>query len=226
MSRIVLLHAGVCDARAWEGVARILREGGHEVVAYTRAGGSPLQELLGVLDGRPAWLVGSSMGGAVALDAALAEPGLVQGLVLIAPAVSGMPELPEEEYDPDSVRIWQGIESANDDAERARLVAHLWLDGPQSPEGRVAGPVRELVVDQGDDDFDDGIDAWSRLEEVRAPAVVTWGDLDAPDIVDAARTVARRLADVRGTHVFAGTAHLPYLERPEEVASVIAAACR
>jgi pimeloyl-ACP methyl ester carboxylesterase len=100
----------------------------------------------------------------------------------------------------------------------------LWLDGPRSPEGRVSGPARDLVVDQGDEDSSDHVDAWTRLDEVRAPAVVAWGDLDVPVIVDAARELAQRLPNVRGTHVFEGTAHLPYLERPQEVASVIAEA--
>ena len=38
-----------------------------------------------------AWLVGSSAGGRVAVDAALAYPERVAGLVLLAPAISGEP---------------------------------------------------------------------------------------------------------------------------------------
>ena len=224
MLRIVLLHAGVADERSWAAVAEILRARGAEVIAYTRRGGSPLQELREVLAGEPAWLVGSSMGGAVALDAAITEPDLVEGLVLISPAVSGQPEPPDEAYDADSLRIWEAMESTEDDAERARLTVRLWLDGPSSPEGRVSGPARELVVDQGED-VDDGVGAWERLDEVRAPTTLAWGDLDVPIIVEYTRDLAQRLPNVRGTHVFAGTAHLPYLERPEEVATVIAAAC-
>lgn len=59
-----------------------------------------VDDLLAVLDAvspdAPAWLVGSSMGGEVALDAALEAPERIAGLVLLAPAISGDPE-PDEE---------------------------------------------------------------------------------------------------------------------------------
>lgn len=109
---IVLLHAGVCDRRGWREVGLRLGAAGRDVVAYDRrgfgevppAGGRfrHLDDLLAVLDAVspdvPAWLVGSSMGGEVALDAALEAPERVAGLVLLAPAVSGDPEPDEETY--------------------------------------------------------------------------------------------------------------------------------
>jgi len=103
---IVLLHAGVCDRRCWREVGARLGASGRDVVAYDRRGfgdvsppGGPFRhvdDLLAVLDAvspdAPAWLVGSSMGGEVALDAALEAPERVAGLVLLAPAISGDPE--------------------------------------------------------------------------------------------------------------------------------------
>ncbi|HET8953242.1 MAG TPA: alpha/beta fold hydrolase, partial [Solirubrobacteraceae bacterium] len=104
---IVFLHAGVCDRRSWREVGERL---GRDAVAYDRRGCGetpPAQapfrhvdDLLAVLDvvspDAPAWLVGSSMGGGVALDAALEAPARVAGLVLLAPAISGDPE-PDDE---------------------------------------------------------------------------------------------------------------------------------
>ena len=110
---LVLLHAGVADRRSWYDVAERLSA---PAIAYDRRGfgwspPSPgpfthLDDLLAVLDAAvdgPAWLVGNSMGGALALDAAVAAPERVAGLVLIAPAVTGQPE--PEELDPDTMRI-------------------------------------------------------------------------------------------------------------------------
>ena len=91
---------------------RAARRGGRDVVAYDRRGfgdvppaGEPFRhvdDLLAVLDAvspdAPAWVVGSSMGGGVALDAALEAPERVAGLVLLAPAISGDPEPDEEAY--------------------------------------------------------------------------------------------------------------------------------
>ena len=115
--RVVLLHAGVADRRAWRDVAPELHAMGADVLAYDRRGfgetpasAEPFRhvdDLLGLLDG-PAWLVGNSMGGAIALDAALLAPDAVAGLVLIAPAVSGAPEDAIENLDPDTRRIVAG----------------------------------------------------------------------------------------------------------------------
>src|SRR3954447_17200290 len=109
---IVLLHAGVCDRRSWREVGARLGAAGRDVVAYDRRGFGDVpptggafrhvDDLLAVLDAvspdAPAWLVGSSMGGELALDAALEAPESIAGLVLLAPAISGDREPDEEAY--------------------------------------------------------------------------------------------------------------------------------
>jgi pimeloyl-ACP methyl ester carboxylesterase len=112
-----------------------------------------------------------------------------------------------------------------------RHEAHLWLDGPSSPEGRVGGDARELALDMnaialrsgaGEGDGDGGVDAWSRLEEIRAPATIAWGELDEPDAAVVGRELERRLGDARRAVVLPGVAHLPSLERPDLVVDLIA----
>src|SRR4051812_12970508 len=123
---IVLLHAGVCDRRSWRGVGARLAAAGRQAVAYDRRGvgevpisGGPFRhvdDLLAVLDAVspdiPAWLVGSSMGGGVALDAALEAPERVAGLVLLASAISGEPEPSDEAY----IAATNGLAQALDEA--------------------------------------------------------------------------------------------------------------
>jgi pimeloyl-ACP methyl ester carboxylesterase len=118
---MVLLHAGVTDRRSWDKVIQQLpSEVG--VIVYDRRGFgntgpsqeafSHVEDLLAVLDHAtdgPVWLVGSSMGGGVALDTALTAPARVEGLVLLAPAVSGAPE---SDLDPDTARIGGLVERA------------------------------------------------------------------------------------------------------------------
>ena len=156
---LVLLHAGVADRRAWAETAERLA-GAYAVVAYDRRGfgESPLsqdpfthvEDLRAVLDAvgaNPVWLVGSSQGGKVALDATLAYPERVAGLVLLAPAISGAPD--EGEADPETERLdglMEAADAAGDLDEVNRLEAWLWLDGPAGPEGRVGGPARELLL--------------------------------------------------------------------------------
>jgi pimeloyl-ACP methyl ester carboxylesterase len=236
---LVLLHAGVADRRSWYDVAERLSA---PVIAYDRRGfgetpPSPepfthLDDLVAVLDATaegPAWLVGNSMGGALALDAALAVPDRLAGLVLIAPAVNGQPE--PEELDADTMGIVGELEAARDVDEQLRLHAWLWLDGPAGPEGRVGGPARELALAMNErilrhgapEDAGEGdVDAWSRLEEVRAATTVIWGDRDVPFGIETCRAVVARVPGARA-HVLPRTAHLPSLEQPAELAAAIQA---
>ena len=205
---------------------------------YTPGPFSHLDDLLTVLDvvaeQDPVWLVGSSMGGGLALDAAISAPERVAGLVLIAPAVSGRPgELPE---DPAVVELWEAVEAADragDLAELNRLETFIWLDGPAGGEGRVGGPARELALAMNllanekqpmEPDVTagpSGVDAWSRLGEIEVPVTVVWGDLD----VDAAGVpaIVSRITGARGIEL-PGRAHLPYLEDPAQTADLIASA--
>lgn len=119
---MILLHAGTADRRSWYATADHLAGIG-TVVAYDRRGfgDSPpsrtrylhVDDLISVLDevgGEPAWLVGSSMGGQVALDAAVAHPDRVAGLVLFAPAVSGAPT--PDLLDPGTQRLSDMLDAA------------------------------------------------------------------------------------------------------------------
>src|SRR4029079_19506736 len=112
---LVLLHAGVADRRSWRATAAHL-DG--PLIAYDRRGfgetpPSPepfthVAALLAVLDaaGAPqAWLVGNSMGGALAIDTALSATERGASLVLIPPAVSGAPDPPDEDLDPAPARL-------------------------------------------------------------------------------------------------------------------------
>jgi pimeloyl-ACP methyl ester carboxylesterase len=242
---VVLLHAGVADRRAWRDVAPALHARGADVLAYDRRGFGEtpattepfrhVDDLLGLLE-RPAWLVGNSQGGLISLDAALVAPERVAGLVLIAPAVSGAPDIAPEDLHPATRALDEAIEAADAAGDLDlvnRLEAHLWLDGPTSPEGRVGGGARELALDMNgvalrsglpEGAGGSGLDAWSRLAEIGAPATIVWGDLDVPEIIATCRELARRLGDVRDTIELPGVAHLPGLERPDEVTGIVATA--
>ena len=247
---VVLLHAGVADRRSWTGVAEPLAALGADVIAYDRRGFGEtaarsqdfrhLDDLLVVLDAtaaeRPAWLVGNSQGGLIALDLALSAPERVAGLVLLAPAVSGAPDPGDHDLDAATLRLSDAIDAAYEAGhadELNRLEVALWLDGPAGPEGRVGGPARALALDMNaialrspvpDDAGTSGLDAWSRLEEILVPATLAWGELDLPIIIDRCRELADRLPELRDTRVIQGTAHLPTLEQPQVVADLIAAA--
>src|SRR4051794_1767205 len=244
---VVLLHAGVCDRRCWREVGERLAAEGLDVVSYDRRGFGEVppadrpfrhvDDLLAVLDAvspdAPAWLVGSSMGGGGALDAAPAAPGGVAGLVLLAPTLSG-------DAEPDDAAV---IAATNGLAERIdaawtagdldtcnRLEVHLWLDGPAAPEGRVGGAPRDLALEMNrvvlangepETERPSDSDAANRLSEVTLPVIVACGDLDVPLKVRRCAELAAGLPDAT-LHTLRGRAHLPYLEAADEVADLIA----
>ncbi len=243
---VVLLHAGVCDRRSWREV--VDRLPGTATLAHDRRGfgestpageGDPthLQDLRAVLDhvgatdAEPVVLVGSSMGGGLALDAALELPERVAALLLLAPAVSGAPAPAAGDLDERTLALDAAADEAlaRGDVEGAvELSLQLWLDGPARP-GRVVGAARELARDMaraavrggGADSGDGGLDAWSRLGELAVPVTIATGDLDAPYLLRRTEELLERIPGARRA-ALPGTAHLPYLEAPDLVARLVA----
>ncbi len=240
---VLLLHAGVADRRSWEQVAAEVSEYA-AVLSYDRRGfgeSAPgtssfthLDDLRSVLDHlriARAWLVGSSSGGKLALDAAIAMPERVAGLVLISPAVSGAPLPAPELVDPEMLEIDQQIVRADecgDLDEVNRLETHLWLDGPREVEGRVVGAPRELalvmnriaITNEVSENSNHMIDAWSRLSEIGVPTTVACGTFDAKHIVLRSEELGQRVPGAK-YFVLDGMAHLPYLENPLAVAELV-----
>jgi pimeloyl-ACP methyl ester carboxylesterase len=245
---VVLLHANVADRRSWRLVFDQLDRDAFDLVAYDRRGfgATPLGEedfthvedleaVLDAIEAERALLVGNSMGGAVALDLALTQPERVAGLVLLGAGATGMTDEGEEltyEPDPDSSRLLEALrraEEREDVEERLRLLAHLWLDGPTSPEGRVGGGARQLFLEMNrrilavgapDEAGDSGLDTWHELGEIEAPGIAAWGDLDQPADLPWYRLMADRLPRVTG-RVLPGVAHLPSVEQPQTVAALV-----
>jgi pimeloyl-ACP methyl ester carboxylesterase len=238
---VVFLHAAVCDSRMWraqlDGVGA-----GHKAIAYDRRGfGESLSEredfsavadLLAVIeamaDGRPAILVACSDGGRIVLDAALRHPSRVRGLFLIAPNVTGAPEAV---YPAAIEGMMAGLKDAQEagDLHRVNAIkARLFLDGPLAPEGRVAGPARQLFLDMHGIVLraaPPGVDVdrapvYHRLSEIAAPSLVVWGDLEFPHIAQRSRHLATTLPNGAG-QALAGTAHLPSLDRPADITGLL-----
>ncbi|MHA7283247.1 alpha/beta fold hydrolase [Arthrobacter sp. TMS2-4] len=245
---VVLLHAGVADRRSWTAVAHALQGDGLDLISYDRRGygdtpaaADPhsfthVDDLLRIIDDLAldrVLLVGNSMGGALALDTALLHPHRVGGVLLIGAAVSGMTDEDTPfDWEPDTASaplMARADDPTATDEDRIGALAHLWLDGPEAPEGRVAGEARVLFGTMNrkilasaapDSAGSGGVDAWTRLGEVSVPALCTWGELDLPCDVPFYEETARRIGQGSG-RVLPGVAHLPGLEQPSLIATMI-----
>lgn len=230
---VLMLHAGVTDRRSWQPLVDVLADR-HRCVRYDargygettydpEAGWSPVEDAVAVLDAagvESAVVVAGSMGGAVALDLALAHPERVQALVLIGSAVRGAPY--PEITDPqtaDLVERAEAAEETEDWDELNRLEARIWLDGPTAEEGRVGGANRELFLEMNGRALraeDPGErapveDAWPRLGDIEVPVLVMVGRLDVEDIRSVDEGLAERLPEARLVWLD-GVAHLPHFE--------------
>lgn len=238
---VVFLHAAVCDSRMRRAQLDAVATS-HQAIAYDRRGfgrtvaekedHSAVGDLLTVIDtaaqGAPAILVACSQGGRVALDAALLHPARIRGLLLISPSVSGAPDpvLPPEIQ---ALVSAQKAAEAVGDLDRVNAIkAHLWLDGPLQPEGRVAGAARELFLDMNGIALRampaganlDAVTALPRLGEIAAPALVICGDADFPHIHTRSRDMAAAMPNA-AFQSLPGAAHLPSLERPAEITRLL-----
>lgn len=238
---VVFLHANVADRRMWR--AQLDAVGAtHKAIAYDRRGfgetraekedHSCVTDLMAVLaataEGKPAILVGCSLGGRVVIDAAVRHPAAVRGVVLVAPGVAGAPD---PVYPPDIAALLaqsKSVEQGGDLDRINAMKARIWLDGVLSREGRVAGPARELFLDMNGialrsppvgSDIDVTL-TYHRLGDIAVPALVIWGSFDFPHIQERSRKIVTMMPKAVGQEL-TGTAHLPSLDRPDDVARLI-----
>jgi 3-oxoadipate enol-lactonase len=230
---LLLVHAGIVDRHMWDPVWESLTAGYRVIRPDFRGFGetpvslepytnwSDLADLLRELDAAPAHVIGVSNGGAASLDLALAEPGLVDRLVLVAPGLPGW------EWGPQLKADWEAEEAAwerRDLDEVAWMNVRIWVDGPQRS-GEAAMAVRQAVFDmyrhalelqavEGAMDPEPREPrARDHLGEVTQPTLIVVGDLDQPDMMAVGEHLA---ASIPGARLAAmqGVAHLPPMEAP------------
>jgi pimeloyl-ACP methyl ester carboxylesterase len=165
-------------------------------------------------------LLGTSFGGRVALETALAAPERVKGLVIIG---SGAKAVADPAAGLRREARLRGGEFEQVVAEMADRVAHL--AGPNGP------ATRQAFIDMAHSLGADAIanqaaamarraDLTSRLGEVACPALMLWGKLD--QFSPAADGLALSLAVQHGRYVeIPECGHFPSLEAPEDTVSAL-----
>jgi pimeloyl-ACP methyl ester carboxylesterase len=242
---VALVHAGVADRRMWSDLTATLRDR-HRVIRHDVRGvgeslppGGPWShhtDLLGLLDElliTRAHLVGASMGAGIAVEAALARPGTVASLVLVAPGGALFDGAPAS-FRP----IWAAEVEALDRGDLDTAVEinlRAWVDGPQRSADAVDPGVRAFVgrmqreafeLPQWDPDqapeHELAPPASARLAELGCPVLVVTGELDDPAILDVSERIAATAPRARLV-VVPGVGHMLSLEQPAVFADLLSA---
>jgi pimeloyl-ACP methyl ester carboxylesterase len=194
---------------------------------------------LGYLDATgmgAAHLIGNSMGGRIAIEVAFRAPERVESLSLLAPSMAWRrrrelvplvrllrPELASIPHPLRAATVRAQFWSLFARPERldpaaADIAADEFLRTYRSRAGRVAffAALRNIYLDEphGVDGF------WSRLADLRPPALFVWGDEDRLVPAEFARHVAEALPSARQV-VLDECGHAPQVELPEQTGKLI-----
>jgi pimeloyl-ACP methyl ester carboxylesterase len=227
---VVLIHGGQMDRRMWDAQFdlfakqyRVIRYdirgfGKSEAPTKPYSNAGDLDSLLRHLRVKRAALIGLSLGAAVAVEAALSYPEIVDSLVLVCPGLGGFP------FEDKANDLRAVVEAARDGAKET--AAELWLQNPymsvamENPALR--GKLRRLAQDNVACWLNNPLllrrpspPAAERLREIRVPTLALGGERDVSDIH---RIVAKLAAEIPGAQkqVLPGAGHLVPMEKPEE----------
>jgi pimeloyl-ACP methyl ester carboxylesterase len=221
MTNLVMIPAFGCDGRLYEPIGPLLPS--NVLTSTIICDGDDFATCVEqVLAQAPEKFVvlGTSFGGRVALETALAAPDRVRGLVVIG---SG----PGPVADPRaglrrSERLKAG-EAEQVAIEMGDMIAHL--DGLNGPAARtlfieMCAAVGPDVMTRQSDALAKRVDLRPRLGEIACPALMLWGANDRFSPAADGLKMAAALRSGRYVEI-AACGHLPTLEYPEETAAAI-----
>jgi pimeloyl-ACP methyl ester carboxylesterase len=165
-------------------------------------------------------ILGTSMGGRLALEVALAAPERVTGLCVIGAGAG--PVADQAAGLRRSARIRTG-EMKQVIAEMAEMVAHL--PGPRGPATRQAFVDMAMAFDvdnlaRQSDALAHRVDRWDELENVEALTLCLWGEHDKFSPGDDGLRMAEAV-DIGSFIEFPNCGHFPTLEYPQEATEAI-----
>jgi pimeloyl-ACP methyl ester carboxylesterase len=226
---LVMIHGGQMDRRMWDPqFDRFARQ--YQIIRYDIRGfgksdvplkpysyTDDLRDLLNHLRLEKVFVLGLSLGSAIAIDFALTQPNRVDGLILACPGLGGF-------QFSDEAGTRKIVEAARD--EGFGRAADLWLEHPfmkpAMQNAALRDQLRRLAHDNGHCWLNNPLlirrikpSAAERLADIRAPTLILDGELDLSDIHKIVDKLAAEIPGAR-KQVIRGAGHIANLEKPEE----------
>ena len=235
-SPLVLIHGFSLDHRMWQDQVTVFAKS-YQVIRYdvrgfgrsklpTDEGYSCPDDLKALLDHLGighASILGLSMGGEIAIDFALAYPGMVDALVLVDASPGGYQS---KEFGASLAQILSRIpEYGIQGAKKAWMNHELFV--PAMAEPGVAERLRQMISDYSgwhlvnrDPERKPAPPAIHRLATISSPTLVIVGQRDISDFQDIADLLAQTIPDAQKV-VLPGVGHMSNMEAPDEFNRVV-----
>ena len=239
---LTLIHGGLVDRRLWDDQFDVFAQH-YRVIRYDMRGfgdsglikagaysfEKDLHDLLQFLGIKKTYVLGLSMGGAIAIDFTLMYPEMVDALIPVAMGLSGFKPV-EDEFAEEERASWTEVGEAlkkRDIPRAVELTLRMWTDGPVRTPEQVDPAVREKVRAMTTRNYErpdeqgtvepESLEppAISRLSEIHVPTLIIAGDQDVRTILQIADILEKGIAGARKV-IIHGPAHHLNMEKPEE----------
>jgi 3-oxoadipate enol-lactonase len=230
---LVLIHDGIAHSAVWDDVWETFCKEFH-TVRYDRPGyglsapaiqwhteAEDLFALLRYIKIKRTILLGSSHGGAIAIDFTLEHPAMVEELVLVGAVVDGYGF--SDHFLDRTVANQKPMEKNDVAGLIDKWTNDKYVLAPDHTAAR--GKLHDLLTASPQDlthrDMArDTPSALPRLQEIRVPTLILVGDRDIPDVHAHAGVIETGIPNSRRV-VISDAGHLMYLEKPQEFSVVV-----
>lgn len=233
---IVLIHGATIPYVSWDMNYKTLLDSGYRALRYDLFGRgysdrprieytkemyvNQLYELLDRLNiTDPVHIVGTSMGGAVAVFFASARPDMVSSLILIDPIG------PYSMYSNNTNVIKKVAKSFKDRifekntlTRRVRQIAPLRKEMKEQMKYKGVG--WSIYSSVRNRDFDKLLSAYTFVGEKKLPTLLIWGEDDSVIPLQYSKEIKKLIPGIT-LHVVKGAGHLPHYEKPKIVNSLL-----